>query len=670
MRIKSNRTLTTLILLLWITACGSGTDTTVSSPSPGTPELGEQLQTPTDTQEIVPSSPTSTSPPAPSPTSTLIPDDSSLITELVRLGHGTTNHIEYSPDGSILAVAGSLGMWLYEPSTGEPQSFLEMDEPVTCVAWLPNGQALAFGTVGGRVWTWDMESEKPEKVFEDEKLIIHSLAWDLAGQLLAVGGDDGILRIWDVAREDLYFSESAADPWEIDVAWSPDGTSLAAAGASSKVSVWDTKNWTKTRPFSVNYEWYRGAPLFYAESIAWSIDGTKLAVYSTDGNLWIWDANSSELISTIQLPEGIFADVSWSPDGQQLAVSSQGVKVLQVGTWNVVANYAHESRVHSLTWSPDSNFLATATDQDVVRVWSVDQGTLVQKMAGFTASVRRVNWSPDNLLLASGYDDGIVRIWDPSTEQEHIALEAHSGWFGDIDWSPDGTKLASIGYDEIRIWDVENWETLHVMNNAYNIDTVAWSDGGSQLATGGWNSEVRLWDVETWQQVDFLNVEITYPSMGGGDGDRLAWLPSSSTLASINLISGVWIWDTRYSKLDRAYDCGENTTVSVAWSPDGNELACVNDIGTVRIIDTKTGFALAEYQGRGAAWSGNGRWLALWRRDGTIQIRSGDSWEEIFITLEGHNAWVTYVVWSSDSTTLASASEDGTIRIWGNFTEP
>lgn len=41
-----------------------------------------------------------------------------------RLGKGSINEITYSPDGSLLAVAGSIGIWLYDAETSEELSLL------------------------------------------------------------------------------------------------------------------------------------------------------------------------------------------------------------------------------------------------------------------------------------------------------------------------------------------------------------------------------------------------------------------------------------------------------------------------------------------------------------------------------------------------------------------
>src|SRR3989440_6427099 len=42
----------------------------------------------------------------------------------------------------------------------------------------------------------------------------------------------------------------------------------------------------------------------------------------------------------------------------------------------------------------------------------------------------------------------------------------------------------------------------------------------------------------------------------------------------------------------------------------------------------------------------------------------GDEWNACLQTLEGHSRWVSSVAFSHDSTRLASASNDSTVKIW------
>jgi WD40 repeat protein len=48
----------------------------------------------------------------------------------------------------------------------------------------------------------------------------------------------------------------------------------------------------------------------------------------------------------------------------------------------------------------------------------------------------------------------------------------------------------------------------------------------------------------------------------------------------------------------------------------------------------------------------------------TIRSAMSDSWSACLQTLEGHSDWVLSVAFSHDSTRLASASDDSTVKIW------
>ena len=73
-----------------------------------------------------------------------------------RLGKGTINDIEYSPDGTRLAVAGSVGIWIYDTATLEEVDLLiSHTGPVESAAFSPDGQLFASGSHDGTVLLWD-----------------------------------------------------------------------------------------------------------------------------------------------------------------------------------------------------------------------------------------------------------------------------------------------------------------------------------------------------------------------------------------------------------------------------------------------------------------------------------------------------------------------------------
>lgn len=66
---------------------------------------------------------------------------------VARLGRGMIEAVQYSPDGSRLAVGGSVGIWLHDAHTGEAVSLLTVHgHDVSSVAFSPDGRTLASGS--------------------------------------------------------------------------------------------------------------------------------------------------------------------------------------------------------------------------------------------------------------------------------------------------------------------------------------------------------------------------------------------------------------------------------------------------------------------------------------------------------------------------------------------
>ena len=77
---------------------------------------------------------------------------------VARLGKGSVAAVAFSPDGKMLAVAGSIGIHLYDPVTLAEIHLLETDAWLTSVAFSPDGAMLASGSGDSTVKLWDVES--------------------------------------------------------------------------------------------------------------------------------------------------------------------------------------------------------------------------------------------------------------------------------------------------------------------------------------------------------------------------------------------------------------------------------------------------------------------------------------------------------------------------------
>ena len=198
---------------------------------------------------------------------------------VARLGKGRINEIEYSPDGSLLAVASTVGIWLYDADTGVEKALLTgHTESVTSVSFNSDGTLLVSGSSDNTVRLWDVTTRMLKATLTGHEGTVNSVDFCPDDTMVASGSDDSTVGLWDIASETrkatLWHSENV-NSVEFRP---PDGATLASVGDDNRVRLWDIETLTQKATLNLRYDGY---------SISFSPDGNTLAT-GANGSVEDW----------------------------------------------------------------------------------------------------------------------------------------------------------------------------------------------------------------------------------------------------------------------------------------------------------------------------------------------------------------------------------------------
>ena len=267
---------------------------------------------------------------------------------------------------------------------------------------------------------------------------------------------------------------------------------------------------------------------------------------------------------------------AFSPCGKFLATGSEDntIKLWSVPDGiNIHTLAAHEGDVQDLAFSPDGGQLASASWDKAVKIWRISDYALINTLSGHDSCVNRVCFASDGKTLATASDDASIKIWNAGG----ALLKTLKPNIGDVKamaFSPSGDILA-IGGVELQFLALKDFSLLKD-NDAYvyGVRELAFSPDGKTLAAAlGMEKKMEIWSLETMsisgmiKDSDWLNCIVFTP-----DGKFV-----------VTGGSAVKVWDIQSGIAVKTFEGHTDEIYSVSVSPDGQYIASASNDKTTKL---------------------------------------------------------------------------------------
>jgi WD40 repeat protein len=377
----------------------------------------------------------------------------------------------------------------------------------------PGARYLATTDINGDVQLYDV-TRRTVRALQQNGAVESTVAFSNDGKTLAVGGSDGVARVWAMSGGAVAVLRGATKNVS-GLAFSPDGAFLLAGDGSGTVLAWALP----AGPLSLTVQ-PEGSSTARMNSVALSRDGS---VAVTTGE-FVWSSSTStgttacpagadcagplthteQLATNAVLQEGLPTDAAISPDGADLAVSSETGRV---GIWRatnaseVVGVAAIGQRIDQLAFSPDGRLLAVSGRQGEARLIDAATGRLVAPLRRDGSDVYVVAFASDDRIITAG-SSGAIWVWDGRGHFLRKLAELPAAVLA-LAADPRGDAVAAASGNQIVVLRLSDGHVLQTFNtNAGDVTALAYAGRTGLIVAGSVNRQVAVWDPRTGESAE------------------------------------------------------------------------------------------------------------------------------------------------------------------------
>jgi WD40 repeat protein len=505
--------------------------------------------------------------------------------------------------------------------------------PPSLIAWAPNSEAIIGISTEGQLWSWAVSSSNGPALLAATEHSRRSYVYEDA---------------FSSNRRYVCYVERVADENRLNI--------RLTGETDSPVTLITTDGVITCKSWSPDDD--RVSAIVDGIAHCWNIHGTtKATAFPTSGRA---------------------TAMSWRPDGRQVAIAV-GAEIqiwLADASGSPVVLRGHDEVVTAMSWNSDGSVLLTGSEDNTARIWPLRQEAGSITLRGHLGDVEAVSWSGDGRYVATRSRDGTARIWrvDGTAVPPILGTPREfSSWLPAVDWSPIDSRYLYYHGESDTVWlrDADAPDSAVALpGHSEFVTACEWAPDGQRIATAAWDGTVRVWTPDLHNPCF-----ATFPRPPRGKVEVVCWSPDGDRLAT-SADDDVYVYASSEKHENvRLEGMDGNGICSLAFTPDGQQLITGTRTGTLCIRP-------ASGSGNGVVLHEDGRDIPFWNHIACIELSPDDCFlaatngtdydTRIFSicrpgaehVLRGHGAAVQAIAWSPDSLNVATASLDGTVRIW------
>jgi WD40 repeat protein len=459
----------------------------------------------------------------------------------------------------VATVEGTVERWRMRGSTVSALPRTRLKESFTSLTVDGDAHLASAGTLGGRVVTFPSAGQ--------HTTITHLNAPGAAGVQLGTTGahllaatDGTALSVWP-SRRPTSRRVSVAAIGSTAVAADPRSGTLYVGEEDGRVATWSLQ--TKLIP--------QGAPRLGLTTsvVGLATDGRMLVGLDSTGRLASWDLTGRRSPAStpfVETTAGV-TSVAFSREGNLAAGDDQGRIWLEAAGSPAHIGIRLPAAVNALSWSRDDEIIAALTDGSL-RSIEPREGRSSPLVPPGAVPATGVVTGPDGTIVAA-WREGLILVRPPHGEirELHVRTPVTALALG-------GYHLLAVGSGDqeeagIDLWRIDHPDSgpQHLHGHSLQIDSLAFSPDGHELASGSDDTQVRLWEMPSGRPKSTLTGHTDMVN-------ALAWSKDGQEIASGGEDGTIKIWDIRTaSSIGRPLRFETGFVRALATSPDGSTLA-------------------------------------------------------------------------------------------------